>query len=311
MSKHPPLENYNPICLSGTPTSGVGYQTNYSNKPDPWPGNQALRPEAALRQAYIDRYTVPPGYPPGQFLPGDIVDGVVLTAPRPAPNIRIGYAAELFSVNGNMLKAMAMEGVFGTPTTTTEPTITEMSDASFIIPRRSQTAQHYWWESSIAGGTEETAIEVDNPNQPHGIYTETSPHGWPIYYYNTHEGTPPDPEPPDPEPEPIEEPPKPTYRVMETAILAPTWVKPEELARRGRLARERDYVEFINNWAPDTLNPDVLPARPSKKVLETASISYTWLPVWRIARRSRMREEGEFVWSTDRWLDERGVPPGV
>jgi hypothetical protein len=190
----PPLASYSPPAMTGVATSGVGYD-QFPGRPDPWPGNKALQPNAVLRQAYIDRYGTPPGCPPAMFQAGDVLNGVTITEPRPAPDTRIGYCAEMFSVNGTMLKAMEMDGQIGPADQTNEPTLTEMTDASFVIPRRSTTAKVYWWEAANEGAKPETAIRVNDPARAHGSYTTPSPHGWPVYYWNDYDGTTPPPQP--------------------------------------------------------------------------------------------------------------------
>ncbi len=275
--------NYEPIgAMNGLPTSGVGYVSQFSEGPDPWPNNQIIQPNELARQMFIDRYGVPPGFPPAYYEAGDVVNGVVITAQTKSPNIRYGYCAELFSVNGIILKAMAINGVFGPENVNGEPTATEMSDASFEFPRGGEIAKTYWWELS-EGGTPEKAIPVNDPSRPPGIFAVPSAHKWPIYYLNTAET--PSPAPPVALPPPSEPPIpglpdddplnpgtiyRPSERILETARLMKSWwfVPPGKSGRRARLNEICNYAKDVGlfpvEWITLKLESWVLTIGPGK-----------------------------------------------
>lgn len=149
--------------------------------------------------------------------------------------------------------------------------MTEMADASFLIPRRSDTAKRYWWEAAVEGGKPETAIEVTDLSRPPGQFTMPSANGWPIFYFNLAAAVPPPPEPPPvqpPPPAPPEEPswmPPPSASELETARLMVGWliVPPGKSGRRARLAelaawcrgglplapaRARTAIDHMTEW---------------------------------------------------------------
>jgi hypothetical protein len=183
-----------PAAAAGALLPGVGFDA-FPGKPDPFPVGRTL-PNDQLLAAYIGRYGVPPGSNPA----------------------RTGFCCELFGVNETALHNAWAAGQIGDKQHDGQPTLREMTDASFVMRRigfskpggkpGSNFYCQWWFAFTFPGGKPEAPLHVSRADRAAGAFTEVHD-TWncPVFYFNDGGGTAPPPPPPPPPVKPTDPPP--------------------------------------------------------------------------------------------------------